>query len=109
MRQTTLSLTLAAGLAVTASLAAADQEDCPDLGLDSVWLSQFFCDQFGQIIADGTSRSIDPDDPDGPALPEGPGTSWASMEMLQDSWRMDPRKTLELIDRIRTAGGLPES
>jgi hypothetical protein len=105
MRTLTLTLTLTTGLAAT--IARADT--CPDLGLDSAYLTQFFCDQFAEIIADGTTRSIDPDDPDGPDLPEGPGTGWVAEEMLQEAWRMDPRKTLELIDRIRTAGGLPES
>jgi len=106
MRQITLTMTLAACLAVTASLAASGDGACPDLGLDSVYLGQFFCDQFDQIISGGITRTIDPDSP---ALPEGRGTDWVDIELLQDAWRMDPRKTLELIARIRTAGGLPES
>ena len=109
MRQTTLTLTLAAGMAVTASLAAALDEDCPDLGLDSTYLAQFFCGQIDRIISDGTTRGMDIDDPDAPALPEGPGTEWVGIAPLQDAYRMDPRKTLELIDRIRTAGGLTDS
>ena len=50
-----------------------------------------------------TIRTITPDDP------EGDDTDWFQIELLRDAYRVDPKKTLELIARIRLAGGLPES
>jgi hypothetical protein len=102
MRQTWLTLIVTTGLAATA--AGAETVDCPALGLDSAWLTEFFCSELGDILGD-TTRAIEPDET---PLPNGPGTDWVNIPLLQDAWRVDPRKTLELIDRIRTAGGLPE-
>ncbi len=40
-----------------------------------------------------------------PDLPEG--QEWADFPLIQDAYRADPRKTLDLIERIKGAGGLP--
>lgn len=97
-------LSLALVLATAAGSAGAD--DCPQLGLESGYLTAYFCGQFARIVADGTTRTIDPEQQN---PPEGPGYDWAEIELLREAWRVDPKKTLELIQRIRTAGGLPES
>lgn len=97
---------LSLALAVAAAAGAARADDCPSLGLHSDYLTAYFCDQAARIIAEGTTRTIDPEQQN---PPEGPGFDWAEVELLRDAWRVDPKKTLELIQRIRTAGGLPES
>ncbi len=75
-----------------------------DLGLTSSYLTAMFCEQAQTIIDDGTTRTIGE-----PDWPEGPGTEWLENPALREAYRVDPRKTLELIQRIRIAGGLPES
>ena len=96
-----LSLTLITGLLA----APASADDCAIPGLSNGYLTTYFCGMFDAIVAEGRSRTIDPDDPE---WPEGPGTEWLEIELLREAYRVDPRKTLELIERIRTAGGLPE-
>ena len=89
------------------TLWATEAVECPDLGLDSAFLSDHFCAQLQAIVpqegaATGTTRSITQEG--NPDLPQG--EDWASFPMFQDAYRADPRKTLELIERIKGAGGL---
>lgn len=95
-----------AGLTPQLAQARDPLPDCPDLGLQSDFLAAYYCDQFERIVLDGETRTIGPDQPE---LPDGPGFEWLQSDLLQEAWRVDPKKTLDLIDRIRTAGGLPES
>lgn len=81
---------------------AAEPAACDDLGL-SAFLTEYYCGQFARIVDEGGTRTITPDDP------EGDDTDWFQIELLRDAYRVDPKKTLELIERIRLAGGLPES
>jgi hypothetical protein len=97
-------------LAALAFAPAARAEDtatatpaCDGLGLNSAFLSEYYCGQFTRIVEGGETRTISPDDPD---VAE---TDWYQIELLRDAYRVDPKKTLELIERIRLAGGLPES
>ena len=88
-----------------ASVGAA--EACPSFGLDSAYLSDFFCDQFGEIAGPKT-RTITGKPPKGSE--DGltrPYPEWLDLPVVQDAWRSDPAKTLKLIERIRDAGGRP--
>lgn len=80
--------------------------DCPAFGLSSAFLQEHFCSQLRDLSAPagtGTTRSILPEgDPDQPLSED-----WAALPLIQDAYRADPQKTLELIARIRGAGGLP--
>lgn len=102
MRIVALALPLIAGLPAHAARA----EDCAALGLPSEFLAEYFCDRFEEIVESGATRTILPDDQD---LPDGPEYEWLQQDLLREAWRVDPKKTLELIQRIRLAGGLPES
>ncbi len=84
--------------------ATAQSEDCPDLGLENEFLSTHFCAQLQAIVpGTGTTRSITQEG--NPDLPDG--QEWADFPLIQDAFRADPRKTLDLIERIKGAGGLP--
>lgn len=106
MMKKTIGWALLAGLIPHLAQAQDQLPDCPDLGLQSDFLAAYYCDQFERIVDEGGTRTIDPD---AAPLPDGPGYEWLQSNLLQDAWRVDPKKTLDLIDRIRTAGGLPES
>lgn len=98
LRKTILSTALLFGAAAPAAA-----QDCPDLGLESAFLTEHFCAQL-QAIAPGTGTTRSITQEGNPDLPEG--TDWADFPMIQDAYRADPRKTLELIERIKGAGGL---
>jgi len=98
-----LSLFLIPGLAGTQ--AVANIPDCEIPGLGSAYLTSYFCGLFDGIANGEATRTLIPDEAD---LPQGPGYEWLEIELLRDAYRIDPKKTLELIQRIRTAGGLPE-
>jgi len=90
-----------------AGLAFADDTDpeCAALGLRNSYLTQLFCSQLRELGAgNGPSRSIvqegNPDQ-------DSPVADWGAIGVIQDAYRADPRKTLELIERIKGAGGLP--
>ena len=82
---------------------AAQADDCASLGLSSSVLQEHFCAQLEALrdskpVTRAITQSGSPD-----ALPDDP---WADLELIQDAYRADPRKTLELIERIKGAGGL---
>jgi hypothetical protein len=85
---------------------AANAEDCADLDLTSVHLTQYFCDALKDVgSAPGTTRSAGIDGQvDAEPLPE-----WAEVEVIKEAYRADPRKTLDLIKRIKNAGGLGDN
>ena len=77
--------------------------DCTDQGLSNKYLAEHFCAQLDSVKnADESARSITDADVDNPQMP----AEWANHEVLRDACRADPKKTLELIARIRKAGGL---
>lgn len=84
----------------------AQAEECGRLGLESAYLARYFCDLLTDIAKDpGPGRGVlgEPDGAGAPGLPR-----WADIELIQDAYRADPRKTLELIKRIKGAGGLAD-
>lgn len=91
---------------IAASGAAADE--CDELGLESPELTEEFCNAL-RIIAEppGATRTILPDVP-GKAEPEDPSGP-TGVGIVDRAYRADPRKTLELIKRIKGAGGLTET
>ena len=80
-------------------------EECPTFGLDSDYLTGFFCGQLDQIIGPKTRTIIEPANPVAPNddLPD----EWLQLPSVQDAYRVDPGRTLALIQRIRDAGGEP--
>ncbi len=95
-----ITLTLSAASAATA-------QECEGLGLKSTYLTQQFCAQILDLIPSDTTRSMKDDPTPKPGAPKLP--DWADIQVLQDAYRADPRKTLDLIKRIKSAGGLPET
>lgn len=92
---------------IISSASAANAQDCDGLGLKNAYLAEHFCSQLQDLIPPGKTRGTgglsDPKLGE-PVLPQ-----WAKIEVLQDAYRADPRKTLELIKRIKSAGGLQEN
>lgn len=80
--------------------APAHAEDCSELGLTNGYLTEHFCAQLRELAGSGTTRGMQPDNNDTLA------DRFHDLEIIQDAYRADPRKTLELIERIRNAGGL---
>ena len=92
---------------VLSSASAGYAQGCEELGLKSDFMTNHFCEQLQELAPADATRSVTGNvekQPGTPALPE-----WAEIEVIQDAYRADPRKTLELIKRIKSAGGLPES
>ena len=79
--------------------------DCPDLGIGNEYLSQFFCEQLSDL-AGPVTRTIRGDSD---KTFEGAPPDWVQVPLIRDAWRSDPAKTLELIKRIRDAGGRPRT
>lgn len=96
---------LLAALGGAVAGAGAGAGGCADLGLRSDYLAAMFCAELESLAESGAaSRGIGAGDTagsDGPGLPD-----WPDIAVLQDAYRADPRKTLELIRRIKAAGGL---
>jgi len=90
----------AVALAAFADAAAAD-EHCPDFGFGVAWLNDYFCarlETLAESEADPPDRSVGVPDDEAAELIEG-------VPLVRDAFQADPRSTLELIDRIRAAGG----
>ena len=88
---------------------------CPDFGLSSEYLSQYFCAELGEISGlptrsadlDGYSTSAPGDVGAGSDALAPPTPEWLDLPVVQEAWRSDPAQTLRLIERIRAAGGRP--
>ena len=94
-----LTLTLVGAIAPTTVAA------CEALGMKSEYLSQQFCKQLEDISnSESETRSITGSDTYSETKPFP--SDWPDIKILQDAYRADPRKTLELIRRIKNAGGL---
>lgn len=96
------------GLAITALIMAAGDlqaADCDALGIKDTGSAESLCAELERLgAASKTGRGLGTDATDentGPALQE-----WPQIDLIQDAYRADPRKTLELIRRIKDAGGL---
>ena len=91
--------------ALVATGSAAQADDCAALGLSDPGISELFCAELKALGAGaGTARGIARSETGGderPALDE-----WSDVVLIQDAYRQDPRKTLDLIRRIKDAGGL---
>jgi len=97
-----MRLLLASLLAVMPQAGVA--EDCPDLGVVNAYLDRHFCEQIKGILSQsGQDRSTWPDEDNPPASKDLP---WRRIEMLDEAYTRDPKKTLALIERIKAAGGL---
>lgn len=84
--------------------AQATSTDCSALGLSNTYLSDLFCSELEALAGTtGATRSITQEgNPDS----DNPVAEWEQIGLIQDAYRADPRKTLELIERIKGAGGL---
>lgn len=87
-------------VAVLAAPAAA-QTDCPDLGFQSDYLQDFFCHRLQDVVEGGEvpSRNVGVVDDEAQEFID-------ELLLVQDAFHADPRRTLDLIDRIRSAGGV---
>ncbi len=82
-----------------AASASAD-DGCDELGLKSSYLTAYFCNALEDIAkTPGQGRQLGTDR--GEPVEEVPG-------VVDRAYRADPRKTLALIKRIKSAGGLAE-
>jgi hypothetical protein len=102
MTVTRITLTAVAAVTLLAlSHAAVADEHCPDFGFDTQWLNDFYCARL-EALADGRTvppdRSVGVPDDEAAELIEG-------VPLVRDAFQADPRSTLDLIDRIRAAGG----
>jgi hypothetical protein len=94
-------LLIGLSLCVARPLAA---EDCPTFALESDYLNGFFCGQLEEIIGPRT-RTIEPSNPITTA--DSQFDDWLSISVIGDAYRVDPGRTLEMIQRIKDAGGEP--
>jgi len=93
-------------LAVLASASAVQADECAGLGLENAYLQEHFCAQLKSLSQPGgVTRSMGNS---GETSTSDPEADWAGIGILREAYRADPRKTLELIERIRNAGGLPD-
>ncbi len=95
---------LLTGLLMLAAVPAA-ADDCPTFDLESDYLTGFFCGQLEQIIGPKTRTIIEPANPI--TTPDDLPDEWLQLPSVQDAYRVDPGRTLALIQRIRDAGGEP--
>lgn len=78
------------------------EEVCPALGFQSTYLNDLYCQRLKEIAEeapDAPTRSVDMLDDETRRILDGAG-------LMRDAYHADPKKTLELIKRIREAGGL---
>lgn len=91
-------------LGMTATAASAS--DCAELDLTSEGLTQYFCDAL-KDIGDAPERTRSAGS--GGQSEADPLPDWAEVEIIKEAYRADPRKTLDLIKRIKNAGGLGDN
>lgn len=91
------------------TLAATSTQAHPncDLKMESDYLTTYFCSELAEIAGPGTKLRSMTDETD--QSDDGLDPMFAQIFSIQEAYRTDPRKTLELIERIKNAGGiLPE-
>ncbi|OYX42620.1 MAG: hypothetical protein B7Z02_11540 [Rhodobacterales bacterium 32-67-9] len=86
-----------------AASSGVEARECAELGLSNDYLSAMFCAELKAIAGGTVSRGVGDG---GSAQDVLPLPEWPEVEILQDAFRADPRKTLDLIRRIKDAGGL---
>lgn len=87
-----------------AGAAIAQEDGCIDFGFDNAYLQAHFCKELRRLGENGlgTRSAVSGDDSTQQA---GDIPPWAELPVLQDAYRADPSATLELIQRIKSAGG----
>ncbi|MEO0991566.1 MAG: hypothetical protein AAFX00_11510 [Pseudomonadota bacterium] len=86
----------------SSALAQSAEDDCAVLGLGTSFLGGHFCAELRDLAEPGGTRSAQ--DPNVEELPP----ELMEIELIQEAYRADPRKTLDLIKRIKSAGGLQQ-
>jgi len=81
----------------------AGAQACPSFGLETAYLSEFFCREFGEVSGPAT-RNMGTGSGE---QAENAPPEWIDLPVVSEAWRVDPAATLELIERIRAAGGRP--
>lgn len=77
--------------------------DCQQLGISSSVLAERYCAALQEIAeGDEITRGM------GGGVIEDLPAGLADNVLVQDAYRADPRKTLDLIKRIKEAGGLTD-
>jgi hypothetical protein len=96
-----LRFVLIAATIATAGGARAD--DCAALGIPDPAAAEALCAELRNLASEGSTprRLGGSSDSRDPVLDD-----WPEADLVQDAYRADPRKTLELIRRIKDAGGL---
>lgn len=89
-------------LILVGAVAPAHATDCSELGLSNGYLTEHFCTQLQDLAGTSTTRGMDS------STDETLDAQFHDLEIIQEAYRADPRKTLELIARIRNAGGLTD-
>ena len=87
-------------LPLAAAPALADGH-CPDFGFSSEYLNEFFCDQLDTLTDPANeppTRTVVVPDAETQAIIDQFG-------LVEEAFQADPRSTLDLLARIRSAGG----
>lgn len=77
-------------------------EDC-ELKMESAYLTEYFCSAFQDISDTKPKTRSMTDETD--SSDDGLDPIFAQVGIIKEAYRTDPRKTLELIERIKSAGG----
>lgn len=101
------TLITATSLLLATTHVATANADCADLGLPSDFLTKFYCKELHAIIEENGGTRGYGETTSSPLDPIG-DASWGDIKIVKDAHRADPSKTLELIKRIKSAGGLTE-
>ncbi len=91
-------------LVLSAFASPALAEDCPTFGFTGDYLSSVFCNQLSEITGPAT-RNIEPGLTT--SAPDWLAPEWLELSIIREAHRVDPAKTLQLIQRIKDAGGQP--
>lgn len=90
---------------VLTSAAGELSDECSALGVEDAVLTQDFCDELRHIAEPhGTTRKLPWGTPEEGEAEGADGLT--GIGVIDRAYRADPRKTLELIQRIKGAGGL---
>ena len=109
VRTALVAIALLAGTGAVAETSSAEDE-CAALGLESQFLTRTYCKLLKELADEnGATRSFGEGSTDTDAG-EAPGIGdLEGITIIRDAYRADPKKTLDLIKRIKNAGGLGET
>ncbi|MGJ8583862.1 MAG: hypothetical protein ACSHXD_07215 [Marinosulfonomonas sp.] len=89
---------------VLVGMSPAHADETCELKMESAYLTEYFCSAFKDISdAKPKTRSMT-DETD--TSDDGLDPNFAQVGIIKEAYRTDPRKTLELIERIKSAGGV---